>query len=474
MKTFSYLTICLAAFPLQPLVSQDWSDCIRDYSRLQSSIVTTKEDIHVGATVYLSAAYLESYRQGEFGRVPSELIEHVYVRPASRQELRNRQVADSPYELVGADGNIYARRHAPGEAHFFRPNEAFAGDFAPHWEDPDMVLPLGLTMTDPSRYAGQPMRIHRREPAYLVLDVLGERVVFYPGHPEEEMVFETETHRTAMAEKQALAGALVGQTLLLRKKQQTFRSVNAAAISEPPISFQVRTVETLPDRVVVSGQSSAFQTLVLNAESDWEILDPDCVSRHQIAYRQQIREAAQADEDRLNANMRARSFTSATREWLAATLHKRFELQQNLFGQPEYLHQFLPEEHQHQYSYLRAALEESGRISLVSHFASAKGLYHTRVIVYVGQDSMISSRVPTLDERNRRAYLKGQVIEEVAFGAESDLRILETIARHCDEPIRVRFTAGGSYYQDTVLDPVYAAAIRDAWMYRRLLQDQQE
>ncbi|MEL6650151.1 MAG: hypothetical protein AAFQ87_05015, partial [Bacteroidota bacterium] len=66
---------------------------------------------------------------------------------------------------------------------------------------------------------------------------------------------------------------------------------------------------------------------------------------------------------------------------------------------------------------------------------------------------------------------QGQTLEIIDYIPGGDHGMLKTIAHNVGRPIVIRYVAGGSFWQEVSLGEAYKAAIRDAWLFSKLLKE---
>lgn len=470
-----YLLILCAYFSGTNLAAQGFGPCERDYTLLKRQVSLSADAFSPGATLYFSQDYLQSLQSGGFSGLRSNLIHYVYVRPATKKEIKTGRVAESIREHVGPDGMVYVAKSALPSNHFFTPSSAFSGDLSPQWEDPDLVLPMGLSPIRVDHLAGRALTVVELRAEYLVLKSAEEYLVFYRGFPALSEIFETPETLDQLAQKQQMAEALIGQTYWLAPAQRSRAA--AAPVLIPSTGWQqIQITDAIAqrDRVVLQCAGLADQPFVISEQTRLRLLDAACVEETRRNARSRlIAEAAPTDS--LLADLLVRSQEPAfwlEEEWVFDALQVRFMRHKPGGGASTYQYMLEPEgKLRDTMSFVHAGLNELGQFWLESHFASDKGLYHTRITLYAS-DTLVSSRVPTLDARNRRRYSEHGVIERVRFDHRNDEQLVRFIALHADEEITVRFAAGGEFFDEAVIPPLYKNQIRDAWMFAQMIRQQ--
>ncbi|TAE47842.1 MAG: hypothetical protein EAZ89_16795 [Bacteroidetes bacterium] len=426
-----------------------------------------------GTKVYFRPEYLRMLALNAFDNKPSGLLEYQYVRPASRQEIKSGEVADHPKEIVGEDGNIYVSLPAPSSAHFFIANAAFKGKYDPYWEDPDLVIPVGLEPIDVAPISDQAMRVLSVRPNHVLLETAeGKQIVFFRGYPPIEAVFFSEKAWKQLQQKQEYAAALTGRSFWISENgEQAFRSPSRDAV-RMGMPKDAREILVSGSRSSAEGVALALgadgrDSLRISEASLFLLYDAGCVSQLRQNYRQEVAREVVSDDPLLSKASVGE--VSVSDPALRRALEKRFRIETGPEG-ARYIYLPEPEANPARDTYLRAEVDGNGNVSLTSHLASEKGLYHTRIILYTGKDSLFSSRIPTLDPRNQRGYFEGWMVEEIHFTDRQDAELVQAIARHSGGPLRVRFTAGGSFYREILLPTAFCEQIRDAWLLSQSLK----
>ncbi|MEM7657065.1 MAG: hypothetical protein AAF399_13105 [Bacteroidota bacterium] len=452
---------------------------------LQATQRTTLGDLEEGETVYLRKEYLEAVQRGTFDRQSSSTVHYEFLRPATRKELKTGEVKDFVREKVGQDGNIYIAKESEPSAHFFRTNGAFEGDFIGMWRDPLLVLPLGIEPVSPAELALQPLTIQEKSNQHLVLEGQGEQYVFYVGYPEIEFVFLDQAQQEALEDKKMLANALVGQAFLLENHPSLrFRSspqadAKPAQPNESSMSILVKDVVVSHDQVLLVSEENGSNMVILDEASHFVMYDLSCIQQMRRDLLQRAQEGEEAEQVNRQLNALARKLTQGLdqrEDWEALGLEERFfPLLTGGPSGPQYEYLLLPDPSEERLNpFLSVQISHAGAYWLHSHFASQNGLYHTRIYVYFANgDSLVSSRVSSLSPNHQREYQGDWVIEDIQFKGATDQEIVQRIAVAGDAPIRVRFSAGGTYFEEMTLPASYQRAIRDSWLYAKWLQQQE-
>ncbi|MEZ4827863.1 MAG: hypothetical protein R3C61_16490 [Bacteroidia bacterium] len=479
---FLSLLFFIAVLPMPAQVSRD---CERDYSPLRTTAQPTPEEIQAGAEVYLSRAYLQAVEEGYFDRSPSGMQHWVYVRPASRKELKESPIPANIPEKVAKDGNIYTLSRTPSSIHFFQPTANFEGDFSPEWADPVMRIPLGLEPVNVITLANRRFTITQKTNTYIVVNTGGKELVFFPGFPHTEDVFDTPRVLEQLSEKQNMAAAA-----MLGKHFRVMHSPNLNYRTRPgglnhsfdpsvdKIDFVVKDVIANRNEVLLAYQKdNEVLFLVIDKDSDFRLFEMDCISLAQRERNTNTPNVPALTKETINQQLNLISAneniaeTILRDEALIASLYSRFQLRPNgLRGENTYTY-FQAHEEEDISPCIKVNLDEKGNLFLQSVYSSEKGLYHTRVEIHIpGQEPLPSVRIPTLDKRSLRYQSKGLLVEKIRFPEGGDQGIIEAIARHCDQEITLRFVAGGSFFQDVKLEQAFKEEIRDAFLFSCILK----
>ena len=460
-----------------PLLGQVTEDCRWEAGFWQEEIEAHLDEVQEGDVFFLAEGYLAAVARGRYDDIPSGLLQYEYLRPASEQELRRRAVEDHPREEVAPDGNIYVAKPAPGRAHFFRRGATFQGEMVPRWEDPHLVIPLGLEAVDIRDFGGTAFTLMEKAADYLRLDAGGQELYFFRGFPRFGVVFLTRQVQHRLADRQRRADRLMGRRWLMLPEAE-LASRSGQGISLRPHYLLKHAREVFIDSAKVTVDQLRLTTRVEEGDpvmtvedgAPWVFFDRDCL--------------AQAELDRLTADLAAEATLNEQLDALAtqmaqdsvaeaepsvqASLESRFRLD----DQGNYRYVFEPAYMPAHTPYLRAWLDETGSLSLQSHYAAPQGLYHTRLILYTPDgDSLFTTRISTLDSRYVRTYRPEGIEEDIRFTEAEDLRLIEAIARYGDGPLRLRFTAGGDFFREITLSPLCRAQIRDTWLMYRLVEN---
>lgn len=478
MNTSKLLLILLVILPSTCLFAQDLKPCKIDYSPVKSPLIPKPLFLEEGNELKLSAQYLADMRAGVYSTRPSGISHFVYLRPASRKELKEL-APSTQYEIVNEEGDVFGLTSTPGSNHFFRPDEHFQGDFRPEWRDPVMVVPLGLNPLDITEYANKRFQVKEHRFNYILLDVEGDYLVFYPGFPETYEVFNSPELQIMLQERKTWGESLIGKHLLiLNNASLRYRlSPHGKDLSLPEahkgIEIFVNSVVVDRSKVLLEYGMDEPLYLVIDEHADFEMLEADCVEKEKAL------SVARRDGEEMAVNRRLGEIVHSANpiaelnrdEWLQQRLNARFQYSTNRSG------------HGGQYEYiafnnrnldlqpaLKVKVNQDGQLMMRSVYVSKDGLYHTRVELEFEGKKLSSERVSSLDPRSRRRQVQGNIVEGIEYLPGGDQGILETIARNYQREIGVRYVALGSIYEEVVLDELYKMAIRDAWLFAQMLQ----
>jgi hypothetical protein len=119
-------------------------------------------------------------------------------------------------------------------------------------------------------------------------------------------------------------------------------------------------------------------------------------------------------------------------------------------------------------SYLGAEVLDGGDVALKSHYTGEDWIFHTRVLARVGSQVIETADVPTYDALNNRYNGSGVVWEVILFTNGRDNGLLEAIATHPNDTIRVRMI--GESMKEFILSARDKNAIRDSYELAQLLR----
>lgn len=477
MKTFLY-TLLLVSLATEWLHAQHIEDCAFDYNALKKSVYLEPEHVRADKAIYLSATYIQKLRDRSYHAQASGLIYYEYVRPASKKELKTKEIENPNREQIGSDGNIYVPKASSGHYHFFKPSKIFKGKFNPRWGDPNLIVPMGLRPFDVLPYADKKFWVVERKTDYIVLEVEKQKLVYFIDYPKMEEVFETEEIRQQLTNKSEEAGRLLGRNWFIKNESlPQFRSEADLTAPQDLFNFAPLIELKFTSSKVNQLQAVLFSekdSITINERSRFKILDKKCVLGQQQTYTQLLRENFDEENARLLKILRSKSQDDWSKDpWVKQTLFKRFWLLPSKREKSSYQYVLLNKEEFLPKSFLYATTDIEGNLSLRSHFASEEGLYHNRILFYRGyrRDSIESSRISTRDRQSIRSYTKDYIVEEIDFTSNRDLNILKKIAFSTNRRIRIRFKAGGKYYSDTILEDFHKQQIRDVYMLAQILKN---
>lgn len=472
---FLYL-ICATIF------AQDGDPCSRDYSLLSYSIQLDLGELNVGQELYLSNDYLERHSSGEFDQKPSETKYFEYLRPGSKKEIKQGIEDGGPYEVLFGDDNIYGLSFLPPHFHFFSPQPGFEGSLAGKWEDPYLVLPIGLKPVNSQSLKGVKLTVLEKNTDYLLMEGGGNSFVFYPGYPDIDEVFFTAQAVEQIEGREAMAETFIGQRFFLQNHPSLRYRENPEGEDlyldkgNPGMEIEVRDVLSFPHEVLLYTGGNTPVFVVLDEFSDFAISDLDCLeSANQskwASYEDEFGQANQELNDLISSGEEIIDIFE--NDWVVDLLQGRFRLHQDLHAEKAtYECLYLQDSEAYLKSFLCAHVDQEGEIYLQSQYSSQKGLYHTKIELILDGQEYTSDRIRALDPRSERMRENDRVIEKIHFQGGADNGILEAIARNSGKEISVRFTAGGSYYEDITLLPKYKDSIRDMWLLSVFLKNQE-
>ncbi|RMG56644.1 MAG: hypothetical protein D6722_26155, partial [Bacteroidetes bacterium] len=456
------------------LPAQSLEDCQWEPHFWEESIEAQIDEVREGDVFYLAQSYLDQVKRGHFDHLPSGLVQYVYLRPASKQELNRGEVAGHEREAVGPDGNVYVSRPALGRAHFFRAGPAFSGVMDLYWEDPNLVIPLGLEPVDALELAEQPITLVEKAADYLKVEASGETLFFFRGFPRFGLVFQTRQVQARLAARQQRANHLKGRRWLLLPEATLASRSGSAMPGDPSLLLQqgesvfVDSARVAIDRMRLCIQGASPSPRLVYAHAPVHLYSEDCVISREMERLSQALAAESGLNTELATLAQQMSPDSALEPSaaLGAGLEARFQLDE----QGAFRYVFAPRRWPSYTPYVAAELKENGQLALHSHYAAPQGLYHTRLILYTPEgDSLFTTRVSTLDDRYVRTYLPEGIEEDIRFTEADDLKLIEAIARHSEAPLRLKFTAGGDFFREIELTPLMRAQIRDTYLLYRLM-----
>lgn len=473
------LLFFLPLFLSSGIFAQSPNSCYRPFEILKAQSTTSPEELVPGAIIYLSQTYLHHLSTGKYSREASGLQHYEYIRPGTREEIRSGldEIA-AENEILGPDGNIYREALTAPGTHFFKPKKGFHGDYEPIWEDPFLRIPPGLTPVDVRYSEGVPLQVLEFQPSFLRLRVEEEEWVFFTGYPEIPTVFDSEQVRKSLAQKQVQANALIGTEFLV-EINKPIQFLSSLQEEEPARGQPMRRMEIIIREAIVRqdqvllGFGDPIQYLVLDAEADADFYDLTCI-RESILSHLLSNPSALAEADRRLTDIMLRDVP--VEQWsqdqtLVMALSTRFRLQRDdRLEHGWYEHALLMQDDLDKETYLTARLRDDGACYLQSHYASTRGLYHTRVELESRVGTLISSRVPTMDDRSNRTKNGSWTIETIMFTSDNDRRLLQELVDEPDRSILVRYVAGGSYFEEKELTPTYRQIIRDMYLMSELVR----
>ena len=343
-----------------------------------------------------------------------------------------------------------------------------------------MHIPLGLDPVNIRRQAQSIFTLREASADYLVFEANGRDFVFYKGFPELEVVFESAKRVHQLYEKQEMAESLIGQRFMIEQHPTLRYRESVSDYTDKyfenvkgELEITIKDVVVSYDQLLLGFGDEETHYLVMDTQSEYALYELECLEEQDMLSWDLNGAQHREDDKQINQILQSRSnpVDLLKDEWLAETLRNRFRYKFNRqLDEEYYLCRYLSSDQLEKGNYIIAWVDKNGVPLLHSQYISSKGLYHTRVEVFIGGETYTSERIATLDNRNKRTRTRGKVVEQLHFGENGDLGIIEMIARNADQPITVRFTAGGSYYEDIALEDTYKIAIRDSWLFAILMQ----
>ena len=473
----SFLLLFLLCFSLGVVQSQ--TSCQRSFELLKTPVSTAVEDLTIGSVLFLSDSYLSKLRAGTYDAEESGLRHFAYIRPATRSELKEGlDKLASETEMLGPDGNVYRQVETRSGTHFFRTRKGFHGEYEPTWRDPNLIVPPGLVPVDARSKDGVPLQVIEVTASFLRLRVEEEEWVFFTGYPEISDLFDSQQVRKKLAEKQGLATNLIGGEYLLEFNRQVKFCAGPQAEGVEPAT-PIRRLEVVitdaiaqADRVLL-GLGTPTTYLILEPDSDLDFLDLTCLReslvRDALAEPQHYTEVSHKLSEVILREIPVEVWSQD--EILVSELTKRFRLQRDdrkEFGW--YEHVLMMQNGMGRETYLTAKLRSDGACYLQSQYASPRGLYHTRIEVQTDLGPRVSERIPTMDDRSIRIRSGAWTIERILFTDPMDQELLRILVKHPNVSLTVKYIAGGSFFEEKILDSQYLGIIRDSYLMSRLVQ----
>ncbi|MFK7925586.1 MAG: hypothetical protein AB8H47_26780 [Bacteroidia bacterium] len=472
------LALALYCLPLSHY-AQDPNACRIDYKPVQQALKPQSFQLEKGDHLTLSAQYLADVRAGHYDKKPSGMSHFVYLRPGSRKELKESTV-DHRFERMSPTGDIFGIQTTSASDHFFRPDENFEGGYDPSWKDPMMIVPLGLNPVDITAYAHQLFKVVEARFNYLLLEVEGDYLVFYPGFPETYEVFNNLEMQVMLQERQTWAESHVGKRLLVRNSADLRYRLSPHGkdlqlpVNRTELEIYVNSYYLDRHQVLFEYGMDEPLYLVLDEHARFEMYNAQCLERREEAIFAEQKQEDLVAHQRFNLVMDADFPVMALLEdeWLQERLVERFQLSDGRYYKSLTYEYVGPATQQMDLSpAIKVKVLENGDLLMRSIYASEDGLYHTKVELRIDGQTLISERVSTLDSRSTRRNVQGQTLEIIDYIPGGDQGILEAIARNVDQPIVIRYVAGGNFWQEVSLGDGYKKAIRDAWLFSHLIKE---
>jgi len=475
MKTFLF-SFLLLSLTTELLQAQHIEDCQVDYSKLKKSAFLELANVGPDKVLYLSANYVRGLREGKPTYEAAKMMFYEYVRPASKKEIKTGEIENETRELIGLDNNIYAPQISSQAQHFFIANEAFKGSYRPSVLEDQLVVPMGLEPFDVIPFAEEKFWVVERKTDYLLLEIRDQQIVYYIDFPKMEKVFESQAVRDHLEMKREEAKRLEGDSWLIKhndlpqyRSQSELYAPREIFHLSPLLELDFQTAQIFQDRVVFPTNEDSLR---IDHNSDFLILDKNCVLGQQNSYAESLMETFDTENIRLNKILKDQPVEDWAEEpWVMAALMKRFWLLPSKRIKSRYQYVLLGGGLSFE-TFLHARLDVEGKAWLASHYASTEGLYHRTIRIYKGNSSLYqeSERISTRDRRSKRTYEEEWIVEEIDFDGEGDLDLVELIAKNVDRKITIRYYAGGKYFKDVELAAFYKEQIRDVYMLSQIIK----
>ena len=156
-------------------------------------------------------------------------------------------------------------------------------------------------------------------------------------------------------------------------------------------------------------------------------------------------------------------------ETLLQTMLKNFILSEEYGSEKIYIHKRQLPENSYNRTFIRAFLYESGRFFISSRYHGEKWINHQQIKVYNNDKSVLSEVVPESSSDNRRFDDQGLKWETVDYKDGKDNGIIDYIASHWKEPLKVQFIGKGNSY--IVMEQFDKEAIRDGYEISFVLKE---
>jgi hypothetical protein len=156
-------------------------------------------------------------------------------------------------------------------------------------------------------------------------------------------------------------------------------------------------------------------------------------------------------------------------EILLEPMMKNFILSDEYGSDKILIHKYQKPENCYNRTFIRAYLYESGKFFISSRYHGDKWINHQQIKVYNNNQSVLSEIVPEDDFNNKRFDDQGLKWETVNYKDGKDNGIIDYIASHWKEPLKVHFIGKGNAY--IVLEQYDKEAIRDGYEISFILKE---
>lgn len=192
---------------------------------------------------------------------------------------------------------------------------------------------------------------------------------------------------------------------------------------------------------------------------------PDQLEQVNIA-RRFLNEISKLEQER---NLLYLDSMLSAKEALLAPMMKNFLLSDDYGAEKVLIHKRQIPENNYNRTFLRANLNEKGDFYISSRYFGDKWIYHNQIKVYNQSQSVLSDVVPEDGFDNRRFDDMAAKWEIVKFKYGKDNGIIDYIATHWQEPLKVQFIGKGHTY--IVMEKHDKEAIRDGYEISFVLKE---
>ena len=156
-------------------------------------------------------------------------------------------------------------------------------------------------------------------------------------------------------------------------------------------------------------------------------------------------------------------------EELLVPMMKNFILSDEYGSDKILIHKYQKPENCYNRTFIRAYLYESGKFFISSRYHGETWIHHQQIKVYNNNQSVLSEVVPEDDFNNTHFDDQGLKWETVNYKDGKDNGIIDYIASHWKEPLKVQFIGKGNAY--IVLEQPDKEAIRDGYEISFILKE---